>query len=40
MVNANTLYAPTPPKLLDQVRGVISANHYSIRIDTQYSVNG
>lgn len=36
MVNANTPPAPTPPKLLDQVRDKIRVKHYSIRTETQY----
>ena len=36
MVNANTPPAPTPPKLLDQVRNKIRVKHYSIRTETQY----
>ena len=36
MVNENTPPAPTPPKLLDQVRDKISVKHYSIRTETQY----
>lgn len=36
MVNANTPSAPTPPKLLDQVRDKIRVKHYSIRTETQY----
>lgn len=36
MVNANTPPAPTPPKLLDQVRDRIRVKHYSIRTETQY----
>ncbi len=36
MVNANAPSAPTPPKLLDQVRDKIRVKHYSIRTETQY----
>lgn len=36
MANANTPPAPTPPKLLDQVRNKIRVKHYSIRTETQY----
>lgn len=36
MANANTPPAPTPPKLLDQVRNEIMVKHYSIRTETQY----
>jgi len=36
MVNANTPPAPTPLKLLDQVRDKIRVKHYSIRTETQY----
>jgi integron integrase len=36
MANANTPSAPTPPKLLDQVRNKIRVKHYSIRTETQY----
>jgi len=36
MVNENTPSAPTPPKLLDQVRDKIRVKHYSIRTETQY----
>ncbi|HEU0187114.1 MAG TPA: integron integrase [Gallionellaceae bacterium] len=36
MVDANTPSAPTPPKLLDQVRDKIRVKHYSIRTETQY----
>ncbi len=35
MVTENTP-APTPPKLLDQVRDKIRVKHYSIRTETQY----
>jgi integron integrase len=36
MVTKNTPAAPTPPKLLDQVRDKIRVKHYSIRTETQY----
>jgi integron integrase len=36
MVNETTPPAPTPPKLLDQVRDKIRVKHYSIRTETQY----
>jgi len=36
MVTENTPVAPTPPKLLDQVRDKIRVKHYSIRTETQY----
>ena len=36
MVNENTPPAPTPPKLLDQVRDKIRVKHYNIRTETQY----
>lgn len=36
MANATTPLAPTPPKLLDQVRDKIRVKHYSIRTETQY----
>lgn len=36
MINENTPSAPTPPKLLDQVRDKIRVKHYSIRTETQY----
>lgn len=36
MVNSSTPAAPTPPKLLDQVRDKIRVKHYSIRTETQY----
>ena len=36
MANSNTPSAPTPPKLLDQVRDKIRVKHYSIRTETQY----
>lgn len=36
MVNEDTPPAPTPPKLLDQVRDKIRVKHYSIRTETQY----
>ena len=36
MVNEDTPPAPTPPKLLDQVRNKIRVKHYSIRTETQY----
>lgn len=36
MVDSSTPAAPTPPKLLDQVRDKIRVKHYSIRTETQY----
>lgn len=36
MANQSTPAAPTPPKLLDQVRDKIRVKHYSIRTETQY----
>jgi integron integrase len=36
MVNETTPPAPTPQKLLDQVRDKIRVKHYSIRTETQY----
>jgi Phage integrase, N-terminal SAM-like domain len=36
MVTESTTLAPTPPKLLDQIRDKIRVKHYSIRTVTQY----
>jgi len=36
MDSETTPPAPTPPKLLDQVRDKIRVKHYSIRTETQY----